>query len=323
MLWHKILPLLMPVSLACATPSPSSRDVSQKAVQQKLVKIAATIQNYEAQLSAVEHDLNQARAEESAILRELDHHNQRLMETIHYLRHATQYSPLLAMLSAPKPEDVIHTSLLLRSITPEIHRRNQQLLEKVKALSHIRAQLETRQNQLRDITFHYHEERNNLDALLKNHSPTVYAIGENPENNLNTFTLIPPVTGKLIPTYKDPRPEWASFTQGVIFSTRPGAHVISPLSGTIAFAGDYAKGQEKMVIVEAPNSHIVISGLGSLNCKAGQSIIAGEPIGRMPPKPPLKAGMPEQNTQRLYLEVWCQEQTIDPRTVLKEKRKEP
>lgn len=319
MLWLRILPFLVPISLAFAAPS---KEMSHKAAQQKLVKIAATIQNHEAQLSAVEYELNQARTEENAILEELDHHNQRLMETIHYLRHATQYSPLLAVLSAPKPEDVIHSSLLLRSITPEIHIRNQHLLEKIKTLSHIRTQLEVKQNQLRDITFHYHQERENLDVLLKNHSETSIPREENSENNLEVFTLLPPVAGKLIPTYKNSNPEWASFTQGVLFNARDGAHVVSPLSGTIAFAGEYANGQGKMVIVETPNYHVVISGLESLNCKKEQNIIAGEPIGRMPIKHPLKTKASEQNSQQLYLEVWHQEQTIDPKTVLQEKRKE-
>lgn len=319
MLWFRILPFLLLASIAFAG---TSREAPRKAVQQKLVKVAATIQSHEAQLSAVEGELNQARAEESAILAELDHHNQRLMEMIHYLRHATQYSPLLAMLSAPKPEDIIHSSLLLRSVTPEIHLRNQQLLEKVKTLSHVRAQLEAKQNQLRDITFYYHQERENLDALLKDHPPQNTPAEEDAEDNSEILTLVRPVAGKLIPTYKDPRPKWASFTQGVLFNTRHGAQVISPLSGTIAFAGKYAENQGKMVIVKTPNSHVVMSGLGSLNCRVGQSIIAREPIGRMPVKQPKKAGTLDQNAPQLYLEVWRQEQTINPETVLKEKKKE-
>lgn len=329
--WLGILPLSLLPSIILAAPSPSPKTMSPKAAQQKLIRIAAAIQNHEAQLSAVEYELNQARAEETAILGELDHHNQRLMETIHYLRHATLYSPLLAMLSAPKPEDVVHSSLLLRSVTPEIHARNQHLLEKVKALSKIRAQLETKQNQLRDLTFHYHQERENLDALLgpqsQNSPPMEESFGSNlempdPEASGEVIFLLRPVAGNLIPTYKNPNPEWAPFTQGVLFRTRHGAQVISPLSGTVAFAGEYAKGQGKMVIVETPKSHVVISGLGSLNCKVGQNIVAGHPIGCMPLKPSPKTGGAEQAGQRLYLEVWRQEQAIDPRTVLKEQMKE-
>jgi septal ring factor EnvC (AmiA/AmiB activator) len=129
--------------------------------------------------------------------------------------------------------------------------------------------------------------------------------------------LISPVAGNLIPTYKSSNPEWAPFMEGVLFRTRHGAQVVSPLSGKIVFAGEYTKGQGKMVIIETQNSHVAISGLGSLNCQLGQNIIAGAPIGRMPTKTKTSG----QSAQQLYLEVWHHEQTIDPRTVLKIKEK--
>ena len=322
MLWLRILPFLFPLTFeAMAGPLSPSKTKPKGTTQEQLIAIAATIQNHEFQLSAVEHELNQARTEESTILSELQHHNQRLMETVHYLRHATQYSPLLAMLSAPKPENVIHSSMLLRSITPEIHARNQQLLEKVKSLSQIRTQLEEKQNKLRDITFQYHQDHDNLNELLKTRSRMSNSLKKQPENTSEILNLIPPVAGALIPTYGDTTPEWAPFTQGVLFTTRSGAHVISPLPGIVASAGDYANGQGKMLIVETRNSHIVMSGLGSLNCTVGQNVIAGEPVGRMP-KHPKKIKASPQSSPRLYLEVWHQEQTIDPQSVLNEKRKD-
>jgi septal ring factor EnvC (AmiA/AmiB activator) len=320
MMWLRVSLFLLPLAFE-AGATPASKVKSKGNIQDQLIAVAAAIQKHEFQLSSVEQELNQARGEESAILGELHNHNQRLMETVHYLRHATQYSPFLAMLSAPKPENVIHSSMLLRSITPEIHGRNQQLLEKVQSLSQIRAQLEEKQNKLRDITFQYHQDHDNLNQLLYTHSKTSNLIKKQPENSSEIINLIPPVVGELIHTYGDTTPEWTPFTQGVLFTTRSGAHVISPLSGTIASAGDYANGQGKMVIVETQNSHIVMSGLGSLNCTVGQNVIAGEPIGRMP-KGTKKIKDPSQKAPRLYLEVWHREQTIDPQSVLNEKRKD-
>ena len=321
MMWLRVLLFLLPLAFEGLTASSSPSKMKSKGnTQEQLIAVAAAIQNHEFQLSAVEQELNQARAEESAILSELHHHNQRLMETVHYLRHAIQYSPLLAMLSAPKPENVIHSSMLLRSITPEIHGRNQQLLEKVQSLSQIRAQLEEKQNKLRDITFQYHQDHDNLNELLHKHSKTSNLLKRQPENTSEILNLIPPVIGELIHTYGDTTPEWTPFAQGVLFTTRKGAHVISPLSGTIASAGDYENGQGKMVVIETQNSHIIMSGLGSLNCTVGQNVIAGEPIGCMP-KHTTKTKVTSQNAPRLYLEVWHREQTIDPQSVLNEKRK--
>jgi septal ring factor EnvC (AmiA/AmiB activator) len=142
------------------------------------------------------------------------------------------------------------------------------------------------------------------------------------ENDPAEFSLKTPVVGKIIPTYESTNPEWGPFTQGVLFTTRSGSHVTSPLCGKIAFAGEYAKDQGKMVIVEAPNSHIVMSGLGSLNCTVGQSVIAGEPVGRMPVIHAKKSKADPQPASRLYLEVWWKENTVNPLSVLKRKEKE-
>lgn len=323
MMWLRIvLTLLLIIHVVLAQPN--AKKLSQKEAAQKLVTIAATIQDHERQLSAVEHDLNLARAEEGAILAELDHHNQRLMETIHYLRHATQYTPLLAMLSAPKPEDVIHSSMLLRSITPEIHHRNQQLLEKVHTLSDIRNKLEKKQNQLQDLTFNYYQERESLDFLLNTNSQPPSTLDESTAESLSELTLRKPVVGKLIPSYGSTDPELASYNGGVLFVTRSEAQVVSPLSGTIVFAGDYAKGQGKMVSIQTPKYLIILSGLETLNrnCTVGHNAVAGEPIGIMQKLNLKKSKTFVQKQPRLYLEVWNQEQTIDPQSVLQEKGKD-
>lgn len=315
MQWLRNL-LMLTLLPTCIAAAPGSKSGSKIQAAKKVVNVSAAIQNYEHQLSTVEHDLEQASNEERALLAELDHYNQRLMETIHYLRHATQYSPLLAMLSASKPQDVIHSSMLLRAITPEINYRNQQLLEKVTALSLVRNELEKKQNKLRDITFHYHQERETLDKLLKDRPANNHTREQDLSTDQDEFTLIPPVVGKIIPTYESRKPEWASFTQGILFITRPGAQVISPLSGTIALAKNYTEGQGKMVIIQTAKSHVVMSGLETLSCTLGQSITAGEPLGRMH-----KQRKGTKTPPKLYLEIWHEEQTVNPKSVLIDNRR--
>ncbi|MBM3468571.1 MAG: hypothetical protein FJX71_03975 [Alphaproteobacteria bacterium] len=315
MQWLKRV-IFLSLLLTQAPAAQPSKASSKRTVQEQLVNIATNMQNFETQLSTVEQDLNRAREDEDAILNGINHYNQRLLETIHYLRHATHYSPLLAMLSASKPQDVIHSSMLLRAITPELHARNQQLLQNVKTLSQIRSELEEKQAQLHNITFQYHQEREKLDLLIKERPKNNASFNVGSENN-NILSLIPPVAGKLIPTYKNLEPEWASYTQGVLFSTRSGAQVVSPLSGTIAFAGEYAKNQGNMIIIDTPHAHIVMSGLGTLNCSTGQNVMAGEPIGRMPIVHQKKDKGKSLSLPKLYLETWCQEQTVDPQTILR------
>lgn len=302
--------------------APPAKKAPPKEATQKIVNIAATIQNHEHQLSTIENDLAQTRSEESTLMEELDHTNQRLMDTIHYLRHSSQYSPLLAMLSASRPQDVIHSSMLLRSITPEMHIRNQQLLEKVTALSIVRQKLEEKQNQLLDITFKYQREKENLDGLLKlPHEATPNAEITPTTNELK---LIPPVVGKRIQTFGASDAQWSAYNQGLLFVTRSEAQVVSPLSGTIVFAGEYAnadnaKSKGKMVSIQTPNYLIIMSGLSTLNrrCLQGQTITVGEPIGTMN-KVTGKKSKHHQDMPKLYLEVWRNEEALDPQSLLED-----
>jgi septal ring factor EnvC (AmiA/AmiB activator) len=76
-----------------------------------------------------------------------------------------------------------------------------------------------------------------------------------------------------------------------------------------------------MVSIQTPNYLIILAGLETLNrnCVVGQKVIAGEPIGLMQKKNTKKFKSSPQLMPQLYLEVWHQEQTIDPQTVLQEK----
>jgi septal ring factor EnvC (AmiA/AmiB activator) len=280
---------------------------SQTSVHQQLMDLTARIQAHEGQMISIEQELNQIRQEEQATLGQVNQWHQHLMETIDYLRHAAHYSPLLAMLSASKLEDVIHSTILIRSLTPEMTARTGELLKKMKILAHLRTQLETKRNQLHNLTFQYQQEYEKLDELMKMRPQGMDRSVSIPDSS---ELMLPPVVGTIIPTYGNTSPEWASYSQGILFDTRPSAYVVSPLSGTVAFAGDYAQNQGKMVIIQAAHSHVVLSGLGTVSCSIGETVMAGEPVGRMPP-------LKKNEAVRLYLEVWRQDQTVNPQTVIK------
>lgn len=282
---------------------------SQTSTYQQLVALTAKIQAHEGQMMGIEQELSQAHQEEQIMLKEATQWHRQLMETIDYLRHVTHYSPLLAIFSAAKLEDVIHSTILIRSLTPEMAARTGKLLEKMRTLGLIREQLEEKRTKLHHLTLQYQQEYERLDDLIKTRSQSI----EQPASPSPSSDLMPPpVVGRMIPTYGNTSPEWASYSQGVLFDTRPLAYVVSPLSGTVAFAGNYAQNQGEMVIVQTMHSHIVLSGLGTVSCSIGETIMAGEPVGRMPQRP-----LKNNGTVRLYLEVWRQDQTVNPQTVIK------
>lgn len=69
---------------------------------------------------------------------------------------------------------------------------------------------------------------------------------------------------------------------GIELLPRPGAQVVSPAAGRIAFAGPY-RGYGQIVIVEHENGWTsLITGLGSLDAAVGQAVTAGSPLGLAP-----------------------------------------
>lgn len=66
---------------------------------------------------------------------------------------------------------------------------------------------------------------------------------------------------------------------GISLLPRPGAQVVAPAAGRIAFAGPY-RGYGMIVIVEHENDWVsLVTGLGNLQAAVGQQVTAGSPLG--------------------------------------------
>jgi septal ring factor EnvC (AmiA/AmiB activator) len=93
-----------------------------------------------------------------------------------------------------------------------------------------------------------------------------------------------------------------STSRGLTISARPGSAVVSPLAGSIVFAGPF-RGYGQILIVEHGNGyHSLIAGLGRIDTAVGKRVASGEPI----------ALMPTDGTPDLYFELRRHGQPIDP-----------
>ncbi|MFZ9396496.1 MAG: murein hydrolase activator EnvC family protein [Erythrobacter sp.] len=74
--------------------------------------------------------------------------------------------------------------------------------------------------------------------------------------------------------------------KGLRLAPAPGAQVIAPSAGRIAFAGPY-RGYGTIVIVEHGNGFTsLVTGLADADVSAGDEVIGGSPIGRAPARAP-------------------------------------
>ncbi|MDE2182239.1 MAG: peptidoglycan DD-metalloendopeptidase family protein [Alphaproteobacteria bacterium] len=68
---------------------------------------------------------------------------------------------------------------------------------------------------------------------------------------------------------------------GLTYATAPGAQVISPVDGTVRFAGPYHKSGLVLILQIADGYHAVLAGMDRLDVRPDDHVLAGEPVGRM------------------------------------------
>ncbi len=112
---------------------------------------------------------------------------------------------------------------------------------------------------------------------------TVTAENTGSLNGLGKNSLLEPVVGT---------PENGS--SGLSYTTRPGAQVIAPADGKVLYAGPYHKNGQVLILEITTGYDIVLAGLGRVTVKPNDQLLAGEPVGTMPP---------EAVDDRLYFEV--------------------
>lgn len=110
-----------------------------------------------------------------------------------------------------------------------------------------------------------------------------------------------PVQGKVIVKYGD-MTKSGTHSKGITLRSRSGAQVISPYDGVVLFAGPF-KGYGKILIIKHDDYyHTLLAGLTDIDGQVGQSLLAGEPVGRMS----------DENNPSLYIELRKEGQPINP-----------
>jgi murein hydrolase activator len=89
-----------------------------------------------------------------------------------------------------------------------------------------------------------------------------------------------PVAGRLIHSWGEP--EDGEPATGLSWRTEPGAAVVAPCGGTVAFAEPF-QGYGKLAIIDCGGGfHTVLGGLGQFAVAPGQAIQSGDAVGTMP-----------------------------------------
>jgi murein hydrolase activator len=104
-------------------------------------------------------------------------------------------------------------------------------------------------------------------------------------------------------------------SQGLSIAAAPGAIVTAPTGGIVRFAGPFRQ-YKLLVIIQHPNGeHSLLGGLQELYTRVGDSVVSGEPVGKLPHSAEGDGKLVGDSTRTasLYYERRRHGKPIDPR----------
>jgi septal ring factor EnvC (AmiA/AmiB activator) len=112
-----------------------------------------------------------------------------------------------------------------------------------------------------------------------------------------------PARGRFVKTYGQ-NTGHGNTAKGITIAARPGAQVVAPFDGKVAFAGPFRGYGQILIIEHRGGYHTLLAGLESVASTIGQWLLAGEPVGVM-------AKNTAQKPQ-LYMELRRNGQPVNP-----------
>lgn len=115
--------------------------------------------------------------------------------------------------------------------------------------------------------------------------------------------LRPPVEGPIVLRFRQ-TDENNEPLEGIRIRARAGGQVVAPFDTRVEYAGSFNTYNGLLILSAGDDYYIVLAGLGSIYAQAGQSVLAGEPVGEMPADGDVAPD--------LYLEIRRGETAVDP-----------
>jgi septal ring factor EnvC (AmiA/AmiB activator) len=126
--------------------------------------------------------------------------------------------------------------------------------------------------------------------------------------------LVPPVAGTIV--HPGGAPEVPN--EGLSLKAVPGAAVVAPFDGKIVYAGPFRNLGRVLIIRHDRRYYSALAGLGRVDAKLGDWVLAGEPVGAVPDIPSGGAGAEAPEAEEsdpgrlLYYELRRDGRPIDP-----------
>ena len=341
--------LLISLSKVASTQVGPTNDVHRN-----LIQITRHLQTIEEKLNILEEEMKAVAEEEEKALMNVASHQHNLVQVLQTLKHWREYSPALIAFSTISSGDLIHSLLALQSLSPQLEKQNKTIVEAIKRVAALRLHLQEKAKQSDLIKGEYqeslqkqaslfevkfqkmdtqdpefvafqeklkHKEKMTSDELITYLQTLV--TGEEGQSKNEELILFEAVVGKRIQPCQGAICHDSTEQNLVLkIESRSEAQVASPWDSRVVQLS-FVENKGHIVMLKKDNFYIIVSGLGSINCRLGEFLHAGEPLGCMPSS---SSAVTEQKTvygnsaskkQLLTIELRKGIQILDPTPYLR------
>lgn len=317
-------------------------ETERKQLQQKIIILAAKLQNSERTQNKLTDDINKLNTSEQEMLAQLTKDRRKLAESLAALqKFETQMPPAFAI----SPDDAlsgIRGAIAIASIIPTLQNTADKLKIQLEELATVRRHKSQRQTELEQESLTAKADRQRLARLVeekrRDARRTQEAI-EKEKASINELArkarslrdlvdrlekrriqssgitsfknakgkLPLPVSGRLMNRGQTIAVNTDLGREGLYVQTKPGMLVTAPFDADILYAGKFRDYGNILILGVGDGYHMLLSGIGRIDAEVSQQVLAGEPLGSM------QAGDTTfQESLTLYIEIRYKGNPITP-----------
>jgi septal ring factor EnvC (AmiA/AmiB activator) len=304
-----------PAGKAHAVPAPSRVNRAQAALldgqiaqlKAQLVQLGAVEAVGERASGDKQARLDQLNAQESALAARVGSSQAAVARLMGALELYRRNPPPAFLVHPNSAKDAVRAQILARALAPELQAQSRALADQIQQVRRLRRMVDAASEDLFRSESELADQRRRIETLIAQKTaleqqldsggaaaqaalaalaakaggpgeliqrlPAPSAVGAAPTG------FITPVQGRLIARFGQKTDKGRS--QGMSWRTAPGAPVLAPVAGTVVYAGPLKDYGVVLILAAGGHYHFVLAGLQSAGEMTGQSVAAGEPVGRM------------------------------------------
>ncbi len=307
----------------------------------KLVKTAASIQDNEKELKALNTKIAELEVQKKILDEKLLMDRQSMARLTLAFERLRRVPPEALIARPGAPLQVAQSALLMQQIMPTLYHQAEELKNNIASLQEITDDLGEQKEKAMKATEKLKTEHQELSVLVdkreqlyastaedlrerqdnvrrisaeaSNLQDLVRRLNDEPKPHKQASVHIKPpktgqarlpVTGVVSVGYGDPD-NFGAASRGITIEGSDEGLVVAPMGGVVRFAGTFKNYGQLVIIEHEKGYHSLIAGLKKIDTVVGQSVAAGEPIG-------LLNRASNGNKPTLYYELRLNGQPVNP-----------